>query len=109
VSVSLTQNIQQRILRYQIKNEAGKIRSTFQKEHRTVSVHLRETFCPPRSMKMKFGTIRRDEKLYSLEKDVQSYVCLYPINAVGKQPMYHKFAKVSLGEDKDNLRINFFH
>jgi len=106
VSVSLTQDIQQGILGYQMKNEAENLSSNLQKEHRIISVHLRETFCPHRSVKMKFDTRRIEEKLYWLESDVQSYVCLYPIKAVGLHPMYHKCAKAK--KDKNNLHINFF-
>jgi len=47
-----------------MKNEAEKLRYNLQKEHRIVSVYLRVTFCPRRSVKMKFGTRRKEEKLY---------------------------------------------
>jgi len=90
VSVSLTQNIQQRILGYQIKNETENLKSNVQNEHRRVSVHLHEKFCPRRRVKTKFGTRRREEKLYWLEIDVHPN----PINAVGKDPMSHKCVKV---------------
>jgi hypothetical protein len=37
---------------------------------------------------MKFSSRRREEKLYCLQNDVQTYVSVYPIKTEGEMPMY---------------------
>ena len=64
MSVSLTQNIQQQILGYQTKIEAEKLKSNLQKGYRIISVQLHKTFCRRRSVKKKFDTRGKEEKLY---------------------------------------------
>jgi len=51
-------------LRLSNEKRSRKLRAKLHKERRIFSVHLFETFCPARILKVKFGTRRREEKLY---------------------------------------------
>jgi hypothetical protein len=75
-----------------------------------VSVHVLEMFCPPRSLNMKFGILRRDEKFCCLENEVQNFVCLYPIKYVVEQPIYHSCASLcSLCEGEEGTKTGFIY
>ena len=73
MSVPLHKNIYVRILGYQGKIEVGNL---WEFDLNLISNNicaLLEIFCEPRSLNMKFGTRRKEEKLYWLENDVQAY------------------------------------
>jgi len=107
MSVPLSNNIQVRKLCYQRKNtmkeNRGNLVLTY---YRIVSVHLIETFCPPKSLNMKFGR-RRDEEKYCTVLKIMSITsgCIYPIKTVGEQPMYQNCASLcSLCKGKDGAK-----
>jgi len=49
---------------------------------------------PPGSLNMKFGTRRREEKLYKLPNDCEGAVGLKPMKLVFEQPIYHNCASL---------------
>ena len=73
MSVPLHKNIYVRILGYQGKIEVGNL---WEFDLNLISNNIcafLEIFCEPRSLNMKSGTRRKEEKLYWLENDVQAY------------------------------------
>jgi hypothetical protein len=63
------------MLCYQRENGAANLRKFYLNLKSNNDCTLASNFCPPRSLHMKIGKRRREEKFYLLENDVQASAC----------------------------------
>jgi len=70
-----------------MKNEVGIEENLVVIKYKITSVHLFQTFSPPRSLNIKIYTRRSEEKSYCLENYAQDSVFILLIKALAEQPV----------------------